>query len=147
MVLCMSSVLIHMSYFTFYILLSFYSRCYEPRFVGWINTAIIANDLVWGHCLSLALTYSRVSELFWKYEHYGIVYVIDINTHVLLYFLYYFVVLFTLFWNKCRGFNGYSYYCYLFSLGPVFVFDIAIVTCECAVSKLQTLWSCLYHQY
>ena len=61
-----------------------------------------------------------MSALFRNYKHYGIVYVIGINTHVLLYFLYYFVILFALFWIMGRGFNQYSYYWHWFSLWPFF---------------------------
>ena len=34
-----------------------------------------------------------------------------------------------------------------FVWGQHSVFDIVIVTCECAVSNLQTLWSCVCHRY
>ena len=67
---------------------------------------------------SLTLLSSSVSALFWNFEHFCLMYVININTHVLLFFLYYFVVPIALLWNKGRGFNQYSYYCYLFQLGP-----------------------------
>ena len=61
-----------------------------------------------------------MSALFRNYKHYGLVYVIDINTHVLLYFLYYFFILLALIWIMSNGFNQYSYYCHWFSLWPVF---------------------------
>ena len=70
-----------------------------------------------------------MSALFWNYKHYGIVYVIYINTYVLLFYLYYFVVPFALFWNTGCGFNQYSYYYYLFDWGQNSVFDIVIVKC------------------
>ena len=47
-------------------------------------------------------------------------YVININSHVLLSFLCYFVVPLELFWTTGCGFNKCSYYCYLFRSGPVF---------------------------
>ena len=34
-----------------------------------------------------------------------------------------------------------------FGWGYYSVFEIIIVTCECAVSKLQTVWSYVCHQY
>ena len=69
---------------------------------------------------SLTFLSSRVSGLFRNYEHYGLLYVIIINTHVLLFSLYYFVVPFALLWTTGRGFNQYIYYCYLFCLGPAY---------------------------
>ena len=60
-----------------------------------------------------------MSVLFQNYKHYGLVCVIDINTHVLIYFLYNFVLLLALFWTMGRGFNQYSYYWHWFSLWPV----------------------------
>ena len=71
-----------------------------------------------GSITSLSSPLSRVNAIFQYYNNYGLVYVIDINTHVLLFCLYYFVVPFTLFWNTGHGFNQYSYYCHLFFLGP-----------------------------
>ena len=78
MVLCMSSILIHMSYRSVYIILLFQYRCSEPLVVGLINTVIIVNYFAWG-------------------QH--------------------------------------------------SVFDIVIVTCECAVSKIQTLRSIVCQRY
>ena len=78
---------------------------------------------------SLTLPSSHVSVLFRNYKHYGLVYVIYLKTHVLLYFLYYFVILFTMFWTTGHGFNQYSYYCYWFSLGSVF----SLWHCHCHV--------------
>ena len=71
---------------------------------------------------SLTSLSSCVSALFRNYENYGIVYAININTQVLLLFQYYFVVQIALFWNTGRGFNQYSYYCYLFRLGSAYRF-------------------------
>ena len=76
MVLCMPSVLIHMSYFTFFITLSFYLNCNKPRVVGLTNTVRI-------------VTYSVLVQFF--------------------------------------------------------VSDLVIVTCVCAVLKLQKAWSCVCH--
>ena len=69
---------------------------------------------------SLKSLLPRVSALFRKYEYFGLVYVIDMNTHVLPFCLYYFVVPISLFWSIFRGFNKYSYYYYLFLLGPAY---------------------------
>ena len=63
---------------------------------------------------------SHASALFWNYKNYGLVYVIDINKHVLLFCLYYFFVPIALLWNTGREFNQCSYYCYLFSLGTAY---------------------------
>ena len=43
-----------------------------------------------------------MSALFQNYEQYGLVYVININTHVILLFLYYLVVPLALFWAVGR---------------------------------------------
>ena len=48
-VLCMSSVLIHMYYFSFNIILSLQSHFSETLVVGLINTAMIVDYFVWGH--------------------------------------------------------------------------------------------------
>ena len=74
----MSELLIHMSNFYFYIILSLHLRCSETQVVDLINTVII-------------VTY--------------------------------------------------------FSLGQNNVFDIVIVTCECAVSKQRTLRSIVFQRY
>ena len=102
MVLCMSSILIHMSYFSFYIISSFRLHCSETRVVGLINIVIIDTYFVWGQhsvfdiaivtceCAisKLQILWSRVC--YWYY------------THVLLFFLYYFVVPFSLFLTMGR---------------------------------------------
>ena len=48
---------------------------------------------------SLSSPSSCVIAIFRNYKHYGFVYVIDINTHVLLFFLYYFVIPRAQFWT------------------------------------------------
>ena len=48
---------------------------------------------------SLSSPSSHVSALFWYYKNYGLVYVIDMNTHVLRFFLYFFVVPCAQFWT------------------------------------------------
>ena len=97
MVLCMSLILIHMSYRFFNIILLFQSRCSGKRVVALINKVIIVNYLLGTSIASLTSLLSRVSEMFQNYEHYGLLYVRVINTHVIPFFLYYFVVPFALF--------------------------------------------------
>ena len=48
MVLCMSLILIHMSFCFVYIILLFQSRFSEPPVVGLINTVIIVEYCDWG---------------------------------------------------------------------------------------------------
>ena len=85
--------------------------------------------------------------MFRNYKHYGRVYVIDINTHVLPLFLYFF-----LFQSRCYGprvvglINTVIIVTY-FAWYQHSVFGIVIVTCECAVSRLQTLRSIVCQRY
>ena len=48
-VYCMSSLWIHMSNFSYYIILSLHLRCSEPRVVILISTFIIVTYFYWGH--------------------------------------------------------------------------------------------------
>ena len=70
----------------------------------------------------LTSLFPRVSALFKNYEYYYILYVSVINTHFLPLSLHYFFITFAMFWNTGRGFNQYSYYCYLFRLGSAYRF-------------------------
>ena len=83
-----------------------------------------------------------MSAIFRNYEHCGILYVSVINTHLLPLFLYYFVVPFTLFWTTGRGFNQYSYYYYLFSLGPEY--RLWHCYCHMGVRCLETTNTTVY---
>ena len=101
--------------------------------------------ILFGDSISyLKLTSSRVSALFQNYKYYCHVYVININTHVLLFFLYYSVVPFALFWTTGIGLNQYSYYCYLFCLSQ-FVLSLTFPSSHVSALFLNCDYYCLVY--
>ena len=102
-----------------------------------LGTSIASFKLLWSHVIAL----------FQNYEHNGLVYVIDINKHVLpsCYII-------PLFQSCCSetlivGLINTVIIVTYFAWDQHSVFDIVIVTCECAVSKQQTLLSFVYPCY
>ena len=93
--------------------------------------------------VSLKVLSSHVSALFRNYEHNGLMYIIDISTHFLLLFNIISLFQSRFYETWVVGLINKVIIVTYFDWDQHSVFDIVILTCECAVSRLQTLWSCV----
>ena len=97
MVLGISLILIHISYRYVYNVLLLQSCCSETIVVGLINTVIIVTCFAWGQHSVFDIVIVTCDCAVLKLQNYYLLFVIVINTHVLLLSLYYSVITFALF--------------------------------------------------
>ena len=103
--------------------------------VAFLSSANIeVNEIHWYSYYSLPSSY--FSAFIWHYRHYNFVYVIDINTHVLLFFNYYIVLPFAQFWITGCSKKLVDYWCIWRS---VFIFQVKNTTNQREVQYLGNI--------